>query len=113
MRRRYKREPDTIEKNWRRPRRRLGVTRVLELSEVTLLCAGGWKGARHTHLDSSPNPYPIYSKEHRSYALGYARGATGAASPGKRMIPGEQRMLYRFEVKLLRLDLRQALEDPQ
>ena len=63
---------------------------------------------RHgTQLDSSPDPYPIYSKEHRSYALGYARGAKHAA-----MIPGEQLRLYQFEVSLLRLDLRQDLKDP-
>ena len=83
---------------------------------MTILSTGGAYEAGKTRgiqLDSSPNPYPINSKEHRSYALGYARGAKRAASPGKQMIPGAQRRLYPFEVRLLRRDLRQALKDGQ
>jgi hypothetical protein len=63
-------------------------------------------------LDRDPNPHTFGSPEHEKYALGYAQGAQerGVPMPGMRLLPSmPPRMLYSWEVDMLREDLRVAL----
>jgi hypothetical protein len=65
-------------------------------------------------LNREPNPHSVGSIEHEGYARGYADGAEArGVPPGDRLLGGpSRRMLYRWEIAILRDDLKRSLARP-
>lgn len=69
-------------------------------------------GYRHgLARDRAPNPCPVATSSHEQYARGYADGAAQSGAPsGQCLLPSpESRMLWPFELDLLRRDLQEAV----